>query len=217
MDIQSYVIPAATIGRYLIRPASTPPPWPVLVGFHGYAQTADTHLDELAKIPGADRWLVVSMFALHRFYNRAQDVVGSWMTRLDRETAAADNIRYVDDVVSRVRARYECSDRLVYAGFSQGAAMAYRAGVLGTHHCDAVIALAADLPPELRGSSWPRRPAVLVARGQRDDWFTAEKLTADLAELARQGVRLEQLEFDGAHEWTDEFRAKAGQFLATLW
>ena len=55
-------------------------------------------------------------------------------------------------------------------------------------------------------------PPLLLARGIRDEWYTEEKFNEDLKffEPARTLV------FDGGHEWTDEFRAAAGEFLASL-
>src|SRR5215467_14311096 len=90
-------------GRYLVRVPAVPAPWPLLVGFHGYAENAQDHLDAIASIPGTDAWLLVSIQALHTFYTRKEKVVASWMTREDRELAIADNIEYVGRVLSRVR------------------------------------------------------------------------------------------------------------------
>ena len=56
-------------------------PWPLLVGFHGYAETAGDHMDALRAIPGTGEWLLVSIQALHPFYARKERVVASWMTR----------------------------------------------------------------------------------------------------------------------------------------
>ena len=92
--------------------------------------------------------------------------------------------------------------------------MAYRAAVRSGHSCAGVIALAGDVPPELQEDSsigWPR---VLVGRGRDDTWYTQAKMDADLAFLRTAGAFVESLVFAGGHEWTDEFRAAAGRFLA---
>ena len=47
----------------------------------------------------------------------------------DRDQAIADNLEYVASVILDVRRRYAVADVIVYAGFSQGVAMAYRAAV----------------------------------------------------------------------------------------
>jgi hypothetical protein len=77
----------------------------MLVGFHGYAESADVQLDRLRAIPGTERWLLVSIQGLHRFYQpRTNDVVASWMTRQDRELATVDNLAYVTAVLDAVTA-----------------------------------------------------------------------------------------------------------------
>jgi hypothetical protein len=57
---------------------------------------------------------------------------------------------------------------------------------------------------------------VLIGRGETDGWYTREKLEQDLARLARLGVETRSVVFAGGHEWTDDFRAAAGEFLAAI-
>ena len=203
------LISTPTHGRILVRAAESPST--VLVGFHGYMENADIQLDRLAAIPGAERWTLVSVQALNRFYKgRTQEVVASWMTRQDREAAIADNIAYVDRVVEAVA---PAGIPIVFAGFSQGVAMAFRAAVRGARRGSAVIAVGGDVPPELLEDSSLAFPPVLLARGERDEWHTSAKHSADVAALHSRGVNLEPLLFLGAHEWTDEVSRAAGRFI----
>ena len=212
-----HTIAATTHGRYLVAPAGGPGPAPLLVGFHGYGEHAERHLAELDRIPGSVRWTRVAVQALHRHYSEgARHVVGSWMTRQDRELAIADNIAYVRAVLDEVRTAHPTTGTLVYCGFSQGVAMAYRAAARCGHACQGVVALGADSPPELRGDGAVAWPPILIGRGRTDTWYTPEKLDADVAALRGAGAAVETLVFDGGHEWTDDFRAAAGRFLAAL-
>ena len=206
---------AATIhGRYLVAPAERPGPAPLLVGFHGYGEHAERHLAELDRIPGGERWTRVAVQALHRHYSESRrHVVGSWMTRQDRELAIADNVAYVHDVVNAALRAHETTGTLVYCGFSQGVAMAYRAALRAGHACRGIIALAGDVPPELRADPDIAWPPVLIGRGRLDAWYTREKMDADLAFLKSAGGPVTPLVFDGGHEWSDDFRAEAGRFL----
>jgi predicted esterase len=175
----------------------------LLVGFHGYGETAEAHLAQLERISGIQEWSIAAVQALHPFYVRStQEVVASWMTKLDREEAIADNIEYV----RRVVAALPPAETRVFAGFSQGAAMAWRAAAAIS--CDGVIAIGGDVPPDV-GSSNIR---ALIARGNRDEWYTDEKLKKDL----RLAPNAKGLVYDGGHEWTDELRAAAGEFLSSL-
>ena len=212
-----HTIAATTHGRYLAARADGPGPAPLLVGFHGYGEHAERHLAELDRIPGSTRWTRVAVQALHRHYSEgARHVVGSWMTRQDRELAIADNVAYVRAVLDEVRAEYPATGTLVYCGFSQGVAMAYRAAARCGLACHGIVALGADAPPELRGDTAIAWPPILLGRGRTDAWYTPEKLETDLAALRGAGATVEALVFDGGHEWTDDFRAAAGRFLAAL-
>src|SRR4030095_14813055 len=149
-----------------------------LVGFHGYQENAAITAGVLKQI-AADRAIgLVSIQGLHRFYTRANEVIASWMTKEDRDLAIADNIAYVSKVLAAIADEYGITRPLIYAGFSQGVAMAYRAAVFAQRPCDGVIALAGDVPPDVAplASSLPK---VLLGRGTQDEWYTAGKAAKD--------------------------------------
>src|SRR5687767_15350660 len=102
MTARVLLVPAPTHGRVLVRDAGDPEG--ILVGFHGYLENAAIMMARLEAIPGLERWTLVSVQGLHRFYKgRSEEVVASWMTRQDRESAISDNIAYVDNVVEATR------------------------------------------------------------------------------------------------------------------
>jgi poly(3-hydroxybutyrate) depolymerase len=128
--VNERIIAATVHGRYIAIPPSTPGPAPILVGFHGYGEDAEAQLERLRAIPESRRWLTVSIQALHPFYQRRTErVVASWMTRQDREAAIADNVAYVSGCIDAVAAEWPTMPTVVFAGFSQGVAMAFRAAV----------------------------------------------------------------------------------------
>src|SRR3954469_25980550 len=157
--VRTISVETRTHGRALIKDAS--PSSGLLVGFHGYAQSADDMLAELELIPGSDRWTLVSVQGLHRFYARAQGkVVASWMTREDREQAIADNLGYVNRVVAAALRGTGDASTIVFVGFSQGVAMAYRAAVMGERRAGCVIAIGGDMPPDVKEASADRFPPI---------------------------------------------------------
>lgn len=212
----THIVETRTHGRYLVERPQGPGPFPVLVGFHGYAEPGERMLDALVRLRAERPWLLVSIQALNRFYNRANDaVVASWMTRQDREHAIADNIAYVRSVLSAIRGEFPVSEVLVYAGFSQGVAMAYRAAAFAGWASSGVIVLAGDVPPDVA----PRiasLPPVLIGRGTTDHWYTAEKAAADLETFAGAGVTPALHVFEGGHVWDETFIARAAGFLDAL-
>jgi predicted esterase len=211
-------------GRFLVETPADPAGLPLLVGFHGYGETADKSLEEMRKIPGAAQWVLCAVQGLHPFYNRAGEVIASWMTRQDRELAIADNVRYVASVVAELQRTLPLSGktpgktpgRLAFLGFSQGAATAYRAAAGSGHPCHGVVVLGGDVPPELGDRELPAFPPVLLGRGSSEEWYDAAKMEHDVELLRRKGIEVRPLVFTGGHEWTNEFRAAAGEFLREI-
>ena len=211
-DIETFSIRTVTHGRVLAR-RGAPPAAGVLAGFHGYMENAAILMARLRAIPGSDAWTLLSIQGLHRFYKgRGEEVVAGWMTREDRENAIADNIAYADNALNGV-----VTDRdgpLVLVGFSQGVATAFRAGTRGTRRAAGIVGVGGDVPPELLADPLVEFPRVLLLRGARDEWYSEEKLSADVAALDRRGVRHTAHVYDGAHEWTADVAAQIAAFMA---
>jgi predicted esterase len=202
-----------THGRYLVDiPEHSRA---TLVGFHGYQENASIHFEVLKQVAASRSIGLVSVQGLHRFYTRANDVVAGWMTKEDRELAIADNVAYVGHVLKAIAADPGLTRPLIYVGFSQGVAMAYRAAAMVQWPCDGLIALAGDLPPDVAplASSLPR---MLLGRGTEDKWFDEAKAAADIAALKAAGVSVTEHVFNGGHVWAPEFIARAGEFVDEL-
>jgi predicted esterase len=211
--LQTRTVATTTHGRYLVDiPAHSRA---TLVGFHGYRENAAMHFDVLAQLAAGRSIGVVSVQGLHRFYTRNNDVVAGWMTSEDRELAIADNVAYAGHVLNAVANEYGITRPLIYAGFSQGVAMAYRAAAMVQRPCDGLIVLAGDVPPDVAplASSLPR---ILLGRGTADDWYDTAKASADLEILKTAGVRVTEHVFDGGHDWAPEFISRAGAFIDEL-
>lgn len=206
MQVRAHSVVTPSHGRVLVRDAASAV---AVVGFHGYAQSAEDMMEALDAMPGSSERTLIAVQALHRFYTRGdQKIVASWMTRQDRELAIADNIEYVN------RALDGPARRLYALGFSQGVAMAYRAALLGRHAVEGVIAIGGDIPPDVKNvpaENWPR---VLIAVGAKEQWYTPDKVAADEAFLKSHGVAYEIFRHDDGHEITAAVRESASRFIA---
>ncbi len=211
-DPAVHTVATGTHGRYLVDAPAGAGPWPVLMGFHGYAETATIHLEELARLDPAHAWLRVSVQGLHRFYTRAQDVVASWMTREDRTLAVADNLAYAAAVRAAISRDYATTAPLVMVGFSQGAAQAYRAGLAAGTRAPASSCSAATCRPTSRPRP-PRCPRAHRPRSRRPVVLAAQ-LADDRERLTAAGASFSVCEFDGAHEWADLFVQAGAAWLA---
>jgi len=213
--VRTISVETPTHGRALIKDASSSAGVPV--GFHGYAQSAEDMLAELELIPGSERWTLVSVQGLHRFYARGHGkVVASWMTREDRDQAIADNLGYVNRVVRAALQGAGDEATVVFLGFSQGVAMAYRAAVMGERRAGGLIAIGGDVPPDVKEASSDRFPPILIAGGASDEWYTAAKLEADEVFLRGRGLPHEIFRYAGGHVWTAELRGRVHQVLDKL-
>ena len=204
-------------GRYLVQPPGPGARDCWLVGFHGQGQTAENFLESLSLVPRGPRWLAVSVQGLNRYYlGRTRAIAANWMTSQDRELAIADNVAWVDTVLDRLEQEFGAPRVIVFAGFSQGVAMAYRAGLLCRRDSAAIVAGSGDLPPELRSAvsrAWPR---VLAATGTRDEWYTPARLEADAGFVRTHRPDARTLVFDGGHEWPEALCEAAGHLLRDL-
>lgn len=201
-------------GRYLVRPPAAAPPAAWLVGFHGQGQSAAEFLGFLDRIPRGPGWLAASVQGLNRYYaGRSGRIVAAWMTSEDRELAIADNVTWVDAVLDALEREFGAPRAIVFAGFSQGVAMAYRAGLLCRRPCAAIVAACGDVPPELRTGATRDWPLVLAATGDRDEWYTPARLESDLEFVRSRRPDVRSLVFGGGHEWSDPLCEAAGRLL----
>jgi predicted esterase len=202
--METRTIETTTHGRFHYEDRGT---GRLLAGFHGYAEQAEWNLAEIERLQGIDRWSVAAIESLHRFYTRSGQIVGNWMTSVERDLSIADNIAYI----RRILGSLPTPDSLVFLGFSQGASMAARAAAYAAK-ADGLILLGGDIPPELKEDPTVKLPPVLLARGEKDEWYSEEKFKDDLSYLSAT-TRVIPCVFPGGHEWSDEFRTAAAAFL----
>jgi predicted esterase len=209
--LEIHSVPATTHGRVLVRRAAAAPRG-ILAGFHGYFENAAIQLERLASIPLTRAWTLISVQALHRVYRgRSPAIAASWMTSEDRDAAIADNVAYVASAVDLVAPA--ASTPVVYAGFSQGGQMAFRAALRGKRAPAGIVSVGSDVPPELLADASLRFPPVLLARGTNDEWYTAEKFAADVAALRALGAPVEAFVYEGGHDWTNTVGAAAAEWI----
>ena len=121
--LEIHSVPTMTHGRVLVAQARAAAARGLLVGFHGYGENAGVQMERLRAIPGAAAWTLVSVQALHRFYDRrTEQVIASWMTHEDREDAIADNVAYVTAALESRAARRFTAGRVrrVLSGCGDG-------------------------------------------------------------------------------------------------
>ncbi len=173
-----------------------------MLGFHGYAQTCEHLIPGLELCFGSLNPTLCSIQGLSYFYRKNGEVVASWMTKLDREMAIENNLRYIEKIHAEVSAK-SGSAPLVFFGFSQGAAMAYRMSLLGSVSHSYIIAVGGELPPELRShrsSDETNAPTIVVCRAEEDPFYSGGDFARDCELLAKQHENVIAISYEGAHE-----------------
>ena len=186
---RAHLVATTTHGRYLVDAPAGAGPFPVLYGFHGYAESAAVQMPHLARLDPAHAWLRVSVQGLHRFYTRANQVVASWMTREDRLEAIADNAAYAAAVRDAVARDYPVGPRSRRGRLLAGRRPGLPRGGEGGRGVPGRDRLGGDVPPDVLAGAG-RLPPVLIGRGRSDEWYTADKLQADREALRAAGVEV---------------------------
>jgi predicted esterase len=135
------------------------------------------------------------------------------MTRQDRELAMADNAAYVTRCIDAVAAEWPALPNVVFAGFSQGVGMAFRAAVNASPRVAAVIAVGGDIPPEIEPVALEQVSAALIVRGASDDWYAEAQFAEDEQRLRRCSVPVQALKLNAGHEWSSDLIGAASEFL----
>jgi predicted esterase len=212
--MQEYTLKTSVSGRYLLQLPLHAGTASLLVGFHGYGQTAEDELALLRAIPGSGSWLCCSIEALHPVYTPRGEPGASWMTSRQREQRIAENVHYIDAVIKRVRESCPVNDTLCCHGFSQGCGMASRTALLGFHRACGLMLLGGDIPPELSVHGCVSK--VHLARGNGDRLYTLEQFVHDRARISEAGISFASTLFTGDHGANEEYFKAAGEFLVKL-
>ena len=208
---KSYHIQTKVHGSYLIQDSRNIEPAPLIIGFHGYGETAEDQMNLLLKIPGIELWTICSIQALHPFYITRAKIGFSWMTSNQRELRIKENVKYVNSIIAETKNSHSVNDTIIFHGFSQGTAMACRAALLGQFNPSGVILLGGDIPPEMEQIDKMKR--ILLGRGKKDKFYSSIRWKNDIALVKKSKIESFICEFNGGHGGHKNYYEAAGKFL----
>ena len=110
------------------------------------------------------------------------------------------SVAWINDYLDRPADAHEQADLLTAAGFP----------------LEGSVALAGDIPPELKDDPGIKWPSILIGRGNTDEWYTQEKMYTDLEFFHSINVKPETCCFNAGLAWTEDFRKSIGQFLCRI-
>ena len=210
-DIGEHAITVPRTARYFTLGAIHGFPRELWLVCHGYGQLAGRFLRQFAPLADGTR-LIVAPEALNRFYldsiperrNQSEPRVGAtWMTREDRLAEIADQVTYLDRVLTKVKQHLAgAAPRVVVFGFSQGTATVCRWLAASDVRADQLVLWAGLIPPELDIAAWVERlgnvPVTIVA-GDADEFATTIIIAAETERLSAAGAAFSLRRFTGGH------------------
>ena len=176
----------------------------VWIVLHGYGQLADFFIRKFIPHASEHRLFIAPEGTNHNYLKNFQGRVGAnWMTSYQRETAIANNHRYLNGMMEEVLSAFEQAPRIHLLGFSQGAATGTRWASQWKGTLDSLIlwggGFAHDLALEVVKEKFAAT-AVILVHGLEDELVTEEGKKRQGELLLELGKPLNLLTFPGGHE-----------------
>jgi predicted esterase len=176
-----------------------PQPRATLLAFHGYAEHPRQALQAMRQA-GLSQVLLAAPMGQHHFY-RSDEVVASWMTRHERRDQIRQIVAFLEAIWEELARRYT-ELPLYCAGFSQGAATAYRAAALSRLPVRRLFVLAGEMPPEVAAALARTRPVpATLFWGEQDTRLARSVFERDSVWLKAAGWPAELRTLPGGHGW----------------
>ena len=176
----------------------------VWIVLHGYGQLAEFFIRKFIPHASENRLFIAPEGTNHNYLKDFQGRVGAnWMTSYQRETAIANNHRYLNGMMEEVLSAFEQAPRIHLLGFSQGAATGTRWASHWKGKLDSLIlwggGFAHDLALEVAKEKFADTAMILVY-GLEDELVTEESKKRQEELLFELGKPINLLSFSGGHE-----------------
>lgn len=172
----------------------------ILYVIHGYAQLAETFLEEFNFLKGKAIH-VVAPEALNRFYGKDRKPVSNWMTSHEREAEIKDYVNYLKLLHQTITAnrQYETVNVL---GFSQGLSTAFRWIANSNIVVSNFFCCCGSIPPELTKelNLNQRIKNCNYYYGDQDRLMLPSSVTIAKEKLNELNISFEYKAFEGRHE-----------------
>ena len=176
----------------------------VWIVLHGYGQLAEFFIRKFIPHASENRLFIAPEGTNHNYLKDFQGRVGAnWMTSYQRETAIANNHRYINGMMEEVLSAFDQTPRIHLLGFSQGAATGTRWASQWKGTLDSLVlwggGFAHDLALEVAKEKFAATEVILV-HGLEDELVTEESKKRQEELLLELGKPLNLLTFSGGHE-----------------
>ncbi|MBN7810157.1 alpha/beta hydrolase [Algoriphagus sp. H41] len=183
--------------------------WLVL---HGYGQLAEFFVRKFHPFFSPKRLFVAPEATNHHYRQGFQGRVGAnWMTRHERETAIANNHRFLDALLGQILDKYPSKPTVHVLGFSQGAATATRWASRWQGKIATLVlwagGFALDMSLECAKEAFAETQLIL-ALGDRDELITPDQLQKQEDLISSLNKEILRYSFAGGHELDAELLEK---------
>lgn len=176
----------------------------VWIVLHGYGQLAEFFIRKFIPFSSPNQLFIAPEGTNHAYLQEFQGRVGAnWMTSYNRETAIANNHRFLNQLIEELLSKFTQLPRIHLLGFSQGAATATRWASEWSGTIDSLVlwggGFAHDIELNLAKQKFVHT-AVFLVYGTEDKLITEESKKRQEELLLTLGKPSNVLTFDGGHE-----------------
>lgn len=187
--------------------------WLVL---HGYGQLAEYFIRKFQVFDSPSRLFIAPEGTNYTYQEGFRGRVGAnWMTRHERESAIANNHRYLDRLMEELLAGYQVKPIVNVLGFSQGAATATRWASNWSGEVRRLVLWAGGFAEDLKLESSEAKFSTtefIMVLGSQDELIQAESIEKQDELIKNLGIPVKKYFFEGGHELDQEMLGKI--FLA---
>lgn len=174
---------------------------PLLLGLHGYAQSADMFLPIMRKLAPPDFAAAAAQGFNQIWDPSSRKISFSWLTAYEKQDSIDRNNRFLAGVIDDLAADGTADPGAVFLlGFSQGASVAYRFAQRFPSRVRGIISACADLPPDVEADLAPlRQTPIFITYGLQDRIVAEAKPLHAIDALRTGGLEVEVASFDRGH------------------
>jgi len=175
--------------------------WLVL---HGYGQLAEFFIRKFGELDSAERLFVAPEGTNYTYLKGFEGRIGAnWMTRHERETAIANNHRFLDQLMEHLLRDFSAVPRVHVLGFSQGGATATRWASRWSGRVETLVlwagGFAQDMALDVAREKFSQTKLISVL-GNQDELITRESIEIQEEMIEKLDLSVEKLNFEGGHE-----------------
>lgn len=183
--------------------------WLVL---HGYGQLAEYFIRKFQAFDSASRLFVAPEGTNYTYQEGFRGRVGAnWMTRHERETAIANNHRYLDLLMEELLAGYHVKPIVNVLGFSQGAATATRWASNWSGEVKKLVLWAGGFAEDLKLENVEAKfsaTELIMVLGNQDELILPESIEKQEEMIKKLAIPVKKYFFEGGHELDQEMLGK---------